>query len=41
LNGVDVERVRAAFCYLRDGGDYSPSDLLDRGGIARVLESVG
>jgi DNA helicase-2/ATP-dependent DNA helicase PcrA len=41
LNGVDVERVRAVFCYLRDGGDYSPSDLLDRDGIARLLESVG
>jgi DNA helicase-2/ATP-dependent DNA helicase PcrA len=37
LNGVDVERVRAAFCYLRDGGDYAPSDLLDRDGIARLL----
>ena len=33
LNGVDVGRVRAVFCYLRDGGDYSPSDLLDRDGI--------
>jgi DNA helicase-2/ATP-dependent DNA helicase PcrA len=41
LNGVEVERVRAAFCYLRDGGDYTPSDLLDRAGIAELLESVG
>jgi DNA helicase-2/ATP-dependent DNA helicase PcrA len=41
LSGVDVARVRATFCYLRDGGDYSPSELLDRDGIARMLESVG
>jgi DNA helicase-2/ATP-dependent DNA helicase PcrA len=40
LNGVDVGRVRAVFCYLRDGGDYSPSDLLDRDGIGVLLRSV-
>jgi len=41
LCGVGVGRVRAAFCYLRDGGDYSPSDLLDRAGLAKLVESVG
>ena len=41
LCGVDVGVVRAAFCYLRDGGDYSPSDLLDREGLARLIASVG
>ncbi len=41
LTGVEVARVRATFCYLRDGGDYSPSDLLDREGLARLVESVG
>jgi DNA helicase-2/ATP-dependent DNA helicase PcrA len=40
LSGVDVSRVRAAFCYLRDGGDYSPSDLLDREGLEQLLASV-
>jgi len=40
LSGVDVGRVRAAFCYLRDGGDYSPSDLLDREGLEQLLASV-
>jgi DNA helicase-2/ATP-dependent DNA helicase PcrA len=41
LNGVEVGRVRAVFCYLRDGGDYAPSDLLDRAGIRQLLESAG
>lgn len=41
LAGVDVGVVRATFCYLRDGGDYSPSDLLDREGIQGILESIG
>jgi DNA helicase II / ATP-dependent DNA helicase PcrA len=41
LTGTDVGRVRAVFCYLRDGGDHAPSDLLDREGLLRLLESVG
>jgi DNA helicase II / ATP-dependent DNA helicase PcrA len=40
LSGVELGLVRAAFCYLRDGGDHAPSDLLDRGGIVRLLQSV-
>jgi DNA helicase-2/ATP-dependent DNA helicase PcrA len=40
LSGVDVGRVRAAFCYLKDGGDYSPSNLLDREGLEQLLASV-
>ena len=41
LNGVELSAVRAVFAYLLDGGDYSPSDLLDRAGLLRLLESGG
>ncbi|ABK53547.1 UvrD/REP helicase [Acidothermus cellulolyticus 11B] len=37
LSGVPLERVRATFCYLRDGGDYAPADLLDRRGLMELL----
>ncbi|MBX6370699.1 MAG: ATP-dependent helicase [Acidothermus sp.] len=37
LTGCPLERVRAVFCYLRDGGDCAPSDLLDRAGIERLI----
>ena len=40
LNGVDVELVRAVFVYLRDGGDYAPSDLLDRDGLLDLVATV-
>jgi DNA helicase-2/ATP-dependent DNA helicase PcrA len=39
LSGVDVGRVRAVFVYLKDG-DYAPSDLLDREGLASLVECV-
>jgi DNA helicase-2/ATP-dependent DNA helicase PcrA len=44
LAGVDIAKVRAVFCYLRDGagrGDHAPSDLLDRAGLVELLTSVG
>jgi DNA helicase-2/ATP-dependent DNA helicase PcrA len=40
LSGTALPRVRALFCYLRDGGDDAPSDLLDRDGIVRLLSRV-
>jgi len=44
LAGVDIAKVRAVFCYLREGadrGDHAPSDLLDRAGLVELLTSVG
>jgi ATP-dependent DNA helicase UvrD/PcrA len=43
LNGIDVERVRAVFCYLAGAGsarDHAPADLLDRAALLELLRSV-
>ena len=43
LHATELDRVRAVFCYLRDGGaagDHAPSDLLDRDALLALLRSV-
>ena len=43
LHATELDRVRAVFCYLRDGGaagDHAPSDLLDRDALLSLLRSV-
>jgi DNA helicase-2/ATP-dependent DNA helicase PcrA len=37
LRGVPVERVRAAFCYVRSGRVVEPADLPDRAAIERLV----
>ncbi len=39
LSGVPVERVRAAFYYVRSGDVVEPEDLLDRPALERLLSS--
>ena len=40
LAGVPVERVRAAFHYVRDGETVRPADLLDADGLAALITGV-
>jgi DNA helicase II / ATP-dependent DNA helicase PcrA len=40
LAGVPVERVRAAFHYVRDGETVRPADLLDAAGLAALITAV-
>ncbi|GGM45039.1 ATP-dependent DNA helicase [Micromonospora sonchi] len=40
LAGVPVDRVGAAFHYVRDGGTVRPADLLDADGLAALITSV-
>ncbi|HYN92682.1 MAG TPA: PD-(D/E)XK nuclease family protein, partial [Pilimelia sp.] len=40
LAGVPVERVRAAFCYVREGVTVRPTDLLDAAGLADLVAGV-
>ena len=40
LAGCDVERVRAAFHYVRAGVTLRPADLLDADGLRALLDSV-
>jgi len=40
LAGVPVERVRAAFVYVRDGLTVRPADLLDTGGLAALITAL-
>ncbi|NIL61581.1 ATP-dependent DNA helicase [Salinispora arenicola] len=40
LAGVPVERVGAAFHYVRDGATVRPVDLLDVAGLTALIESV-
>jgi DNA helicase-2/ATP-dependent DNA helicase PcrA len=40
LAGVPVDRVRAAFYYVRDDRTVRPADLLDAPGLAALIESV-
>jgi ATP-dependent DNA helicase UvrD/PcrA len=37
LAGVPVERVSAAFFYVRDGVTVRPSDLLDEAGLVELI----
>ena len=37
LTGVPVDRVRAAFYYVRSGQVVEPEDLPDRAGLERLL----
>jgi DNA helicase-2/ATP-dependent DNA helicase PcrA len=40
LAGIPVERVRAAFVYVRDGLTVRPSDLLDEAGLAALITAL-
>ena len=40
LAGVPVERVRAAFYYVRDDLTVRPADLLDAGGLAELISGI-
>ncbi|MBX7265340.1 ATP-dependent helicase [Micromonospora sp. Llam7] len=40
LSGVPVDRVGAAFHYVRDGVTVRPADLLDADGLTRLVSSV-
>jgi DNA helicase-2/ATP-dependent DNA helicase PcrA len=40
LAGVPVERVRAAFVYVRDGRTVRPTDLLDEAGLAELIVTL-
>jgi DNA helicase-2/ATP-dependent DNA helicase PcrA len=40
LAGVPVERVRAAFHYVRYGETVRPADLLDADGLAALITGV-
>ncbi|GIJ23180.1 ATP-dependent helicase [Micromonospora lutea] len=40
LAGVPVDRVGAAFHYVRDGGTVRPADLLDVDGLTALIRSV-
>ena len=40
LEGVPVERVRAAFHYVREGVTVRPSDLLDEAGLTALVTSL-
>jgi DNA helicase-2/ATP-dependent DNA helicase PcrA len=40
LAGVPVERVRAAFVYVRDGRTVRPADLLDEAGLAELITAL-
>jgi DNA helicase-2/ATP-dependent DNA helicase PcrA len=40
LTGAPVERIRAAFHYVRQGETVRPVDLLDRQALARLVSSV-
>ncbi|HEY0716292.1 MAG TPA: ATP-dependent DNA helicase [Streptosporangiaceae bacterium] len=40
LAGVPVERVRAAFHYVRRGLTVRPADLLDQAGLAALIEAI-
>ena len=40
LQGLDLEEVRAAFHYVRVNETVRPTDLLDRDGLAALLEAV-
>jgi DNA helicase-2/ATP-dependent DNA helicase PcrA len=40
LARVQLNAVRAVFCYLRDGATVAPTELLDRGGLVELLRSV-
>nr|WP_205861676.1 ATP-dependent DNA helicase [Planosporangium flavigriseum] len=40
LAGVPVERVRAAFCYVREGVTVGPSELLDEAGLAALITAL-
>jgi DNA helicase II / ATP-dependent DNA helicase PcrA len=40
LAGCEVERVRAAFHYVRAGETLRPADLLDTGGLRALLRSL-
>ncbi|HLL68020.1 MAG TPA: ATP-dependent DNA helicase [Micromonosporaceae bacterium] len=40
LAGVPVDRVGAAFCYVRDGVTVRPADLLDEAGLVRLVTSL-
>jgi DNA helicase II / ATP-dependent DNA helicase PcrA len=40
LAGVPVERVRAAFHYVREGETVRPADLLDRAGLEALIAGV-
>jgi DNA helicase-2/ATP-dependent DNA helicase PcrA len=40
LADIPVERVRAAFVYIREGLTVRPSDLLDEAGLAALITAV-
>jgi DNA helicase-2/ATP-dependent DNA helicase PcrA len=40
LSGAPLDRVRAAFCYVRTGETVRPSDLLDADGLRALLRDV-
>ena len=40
LAGVPVDKVRAAFYYVRDDATVRPADLLDEAGLAALIESI-
>jgi DNA helicase-2/ATP-dependent DNA helicase PcrA len=40
LAGVPLDRVRAAFYYVRHDLTVSPADLLDADGLAALIESI-
>jgi DNA helicase-2/ATP-dependent DNA helicase PcrA len=40
LAGIPVERVRAAFVYIREGLTIRPPDLLDEAGLAALITAV-
>ena len=40
LTGVPLERVRAAFCYVRSGTTVRPADLLDEAGLRALVAGV-
>ena len=40
LRGVPLDRVGAAFFYVRSGETVRPADLLDEAGLAALIEQV-
>jgi DNA helicase II / ATP-dependent DNA helicase PcrA len=40
LAGVPVDRVRAAFYYVREDATVRPADLLDEAGLAALIEDI-
>jgi DNA helicase-2/ATP-dependent DNA helicase PcrA len=40
LAGVPVDQVRAAFYYVRDDLTVRPADLLDRAGLAALIDAI-